>query len=224
MTASCGVCERDLEHGYLCQGDTLALAERLDRLPKIYAALEGFLTPAAQGAGERVHAGHAGSRMPVAEAVLDLRYGGIALVLESWRADVQHARGWGEPVCDGSVEGRVLRAARSLSANLEWIAASYPAAGDLAREVREMEGAALSIVGAKPDRGRRIGQCVAIDASGVVCGATIRHRPGETRLVCDWCHCVYSGETDLLLLLHHQPKESVTPTSGAAPEARPSHA
>ena len=44
MTASCGLCERDLEHGYLCPGDTLALAERLDRMPKIYSALAGFLS------------------------------------------------------------------------------------------------------------------------------------------------------------------------------------
>jgi hypothetical protein len=201
----CEACGRDLEHGYLCPGDTLALAERLGRVPKLYEALAGFLAPASAPPGERV-SGSAGSRLPVNEAVLDLRYGGIALVLESWLSDVQDARGWGQPAVQGSVEDRVRRAARSLSANLEWIAASYPAAGDLAREIREMEGAALSIVGAAPDRGRRIGQCVAVDVSGVVCGSTIRHLPGETKLVCPWCEYVYE-EREFLTLARLQPRE-----------------
>lgn len=208
MTASCGLCERGLEHGYLCPGDTLALAERLDRIPKVYAALAGFLSPAARASAEFVSRSHGGASLPVDEAVLDLRYGGIALILEGWRSDVQRVRGWGEPAITGDVEERVRVAARWLGMELSWIADCYPAAGDLAREVRELEGAALSIVGAKPDRGKPIGQCVAVDASGVVCGATIRHRAGETKLVCEWCHCVYSNEQDLLLLLHYQPKES----------------
>lgn len=204
----CGLCERDLEAGHLCPGDTRALAERLSRLPVVYAALAGFLNPAARGSAERVSSSHAAPGLPVDEAVLDLRYGGIALVLEGWRSDVQRVRGWGEPAVTGNIEERVRRAARWLGMELPWIAAEYPAAGDLASEVREMEGAALSIVGALPDRGRRIGQCVAVDSSGVICGAVIRHQAGQTRLVCDWCHCVYATEQDWLLLLHHQPAES----------------
>ncbi|MFF7982311.1 hypothetical protein ACFZDK_24805 [Streptomyces sp. NPDC007901] len=207
MTASCGLCESALEDGYLCPGDTLALAERLERMPKIYAALAGFLTPAVRGSAERVSSTIVEPSLPVDEAVMDLRYGGIALVLEGWRSDVQRERGWGEPAVEGGVERRVLVASRSLSMNLEWIAASYPPAGDLAREVKELEGAALSIVGALPERGRRIGQCVSIDTSGVVCGAVIRQLPGQTRLVCDWCHCVYSTAQDWALLAHYQPKE-----------------
>ncbi|MBC2904007.1 hypothetical protein [Streptomyces cupreus] len=201
----CGLCERALEHGYLCNGDLLALAERLDRMPKLYTALGAFLAPAVHGGGERTGKGHATAVLPVNEAVLDLRYGGIALVLESWRSDVQACRGWGEPAIEGSVERRVLASARWLGMSLEWIAASYPAAGDLAREVREMEGAALSIVGALPERGRRIGQCVAVDASGVICGAVLYHRPGETRLACPWCTCVYEAR-DFLMLKTLQPE------------------
>ena len=206
MTASCGLCERQLEDGYLCRGDTLALAERLERLPKVYEALAGFLAPASAPPGERV-ATSGGARLPVNEAVLDLRYGGIALVLESWLSDVQRCRGWGQPAAQGGPEDRVRRTARSLGANLEWIAAEYPPAGDLAREVRDLEGAALSIVGATRDRGRRIGQCVAIDASGVVCGATIRHLPGEKTLTCPWCQYVYE-ERDFLTLHQLQPVET----------------
>lgn len=207
MTASCGLCERGLEHGYLCPGDTLALAERLDRMPKLYEALGAFLLPAARAETQRFASGRSEPPLPVDEATLDLRYGGIALVLESWRSDVQSVRGWGQPSVEGSVERRVLAAARWLSMNLEWIAASYPAAGELAREVREVEGAALSIVGALPDRGRRIGHCVAADPSGVVCGAVLRHHSGETRIVCPWCTCVYE-QRDFLMLKSLQPVET----------------
>jgi hypothetical protein len=209
VTASCGLCERALEHGYLCPGDTRALGERLERLPTAYRALGAFLTPAAHPGTERVSSGHTAATLPVDEAVLDLRYGGIALVVEGWLSAVQEARGWGQPAISGTIEDRVKRAARSLLANLEWIAACYPAAGDLAAEIREMERAALSVVGALPERGRRIGQCVAVDSSGVVCGAVIRHQQGEGSLVCPWCSTAYSTEQDLLLLRHYQPKESV---------------
>lgn len=204
----CEACGRDLVDGFLCQGDTLALAERLERMPKIYAALAGFLSPATRAATEFVTRSHATAALPVDETVLDLRYGGIALVLEGWRSDVQRVRGWGEPAITGDVEERVRRAARWLGMELSWIAASYPAAGDLAIEIREMEGAALSVVGALPERGRRIGQCVAVDSSGVACGAVIRHQQGEGSLVCPWCSTAYSTEQDLLLLRHYQPKES----------------
>lgn len=207
MTASCGLCERDLEHGYLCPGCTLGTAQRLERMPKIYAALAGFLNPASRATTEFVSSSHANATLPVDEAVLDLRYGGIALILEGWRSDVQRVRGWGEPAITGDVEERVRRAARWLGMELSWIADTYPAAGDLAREVRELEGAALSIVGATPDRGKRIGNCVAVDASGVVCGAVLRHHSGETRLVCPWCTCVYEAG-DFLMLKTLQPQES----------------
>jgi hypothetical protein len=206
MSASCGLCERELEHGYLCPGDTLALAERLERLPKLFAELGLYLAPAPRPLGERVSTNPAEPPLPLNEAVLDLRHGGIALVLESWRADVQSVRGWGPPAIEGSIDRRVLVAARWLGMSLEWIASSYPAAGDLAREVKEVEGAALSIVGAKPDRGRPLGQCVAaVDREETPCGATIRYRDGDTRLVCPWCGFVYEA-TDFLTLHHFQPK------------------
>ena len=208
MTAECGLCDRALETGYLCPGDTLALAQRLDRMPKIYSALAGFLSPAGRATTEFVSSTMVEPRLPVDEAVLDLRYGGIALVLEGWRSDVQRVRGWGEPAISGDVERRVLAASRWLSMELSWIAAAYPAAGDLAREVRELEGAALSIVGALPERGRRIGTCVSVDSQGAACGAVIRHTPGETSLVCPWCKCVYASEQDWLLLRHYQPQEA----------------
>lgn len=201
----CGLCDAELPDGYLCPGDTLGLAERLTQLPKLYEALGAFLAPAVRPAGERVSSGRAEPPLPVNTTVLDLRYGGIALVLESWRADVQAARGWGQPAVEGSIERRVLAAARGLGLQLEWIAASYPAAGDLAREVRELVGAARSIVDPRDDeRGRRIGQCVTQLADGTVCGTALRQQPGQACIVCPWCTYTY-GPSDYLMLRDLQP-------------------
>lgn len=202
----CELCGEETGGRYLCERHTVQLAKRLERLPKLYEALAGFLAPAVHGGGERISSGQAAGALPVNEAALDLRHNGMVLILEGWRADVQRARGWGEPAVSGTIEHRVMAAARWLGMTLEWIAAEYPGAGDLAREVREMEGAALSVVGAVPERGRRIGQCVAVDASGILCGATLYHRPGETPR-CSWCRTSYPPDT-WLMLKHHQPKES----------------
>lgn len=210
MTASCGLCECDLDAGYLCERDALALAGRLERLPALFEELAMHLVPRRSGFGERVSSGPAGSRSPLNEDVIDLRQGGIALVLESWRADVQRVR-WpdhGAPPVEGGMDRRVVVACRWLGMELDWIAANYPAAGDLAREVREMEGAALSIVGEPPPRPQRLGLCVAVTAEGVVCGAAISRLPGQARLSCRWCGYRYETEQDLLLLRHYQPKAS----------------
>lgn len=205
MTASCGLCEDGIESGYLCPRDTGALARRLANLPVAYRALAGFLAPAVRGTGERSAPGGGAPPLPVNEQVLDLRYGGVAHVVEGWLAAVQEARGWGAPATGGSIEERVRRAARSLGANVEWIAAQFPGAGDLANEIRELDRSVLSIVGAVEDRGRRVGYCVAVDLSGVVCGATLRHRPGDQRLTCRWCGCVYEAR-DFMMLRHFQPE------------------
>ncbi|MFE2041651.1 hypothetical protein ACFXAZ_12105 [Streptomyces sp. NPDC059477] len=224
MLTACDLCGDPTEDRYLCDRHTAALALTLDRLPKLYTALEGFLAPAVHGSPERVSSGEAAASLPVNEAVLDLRHTGIVLVLEGWRADVQRARGWGEPAVSGTIEHRVMAAARWLGMTLDWIAAAYPAAGDLAREVREMEGAALSVIGALPDRGKLIGRCVSVDAEGAACGAPIRHKTGETALTCSWCGCQYATEQDWLLLSYYQPAATATPASAGVGEAHPSRA
>jgi len=210
VTAACGLCEDALDAGYLCERDALALAGRLERLPALFEELAVHLVPRRSGFGEHVSSGPAGSRSPLNEDVIDLRQGGIALVLESWRADVQRVR-WpehGAPPVVGGMDRRVAVACRWLGMELEWIAANYPAAGDLAREVREMEGAALSIVGDPPPRPQRLGLCVAAtDDAGTACGAVITRLPGGP-VRCRWCGKWYRTEWDLLLLLDKQPKET----------------
>ncbi|WP_432034204.1 hypothetical protein [Streptomyces antibioticus] len=207
-TAACGLCAAQLEHGYLCPRHTEALAERLERLPALFAELAEHLVPRRTGLSPA--GGQAGPRSPLNEDVVDLRQGGVVLIVESWRADVQRVR-WprhGPPPIEGGMDQRVTAACRWLRMELEWIAATYPAAGDLAREVRELEGGMLAIVGEPPPRPQRLGVCVAVtDDQGTVCGAVLSRLPGGP-VRCRSCGTEYRTEQDLLLLKHYQPKEA----------------
>ncbi|MFK4100787.1 hypothetical protein ACI2L1_12070 [Streptomyces sp. NPDC019531] len=206
MTASCGLCERDLEHGYLCQRDTVALAGRLAQLPALASELAMFLVPARSGFGELVTAHTAGPRSPINEAVFDELHGNRAGdVVHSWRVDVQRER-W--PQHSSPPPAGLPADCRWLAMELEWIAATYPAAGDLAREVREVEAELRSLVGDPVPRRQRLGVCVAVtDDQGTVCGAVLSRLPGEP-VRCRWCGTAYRTEQDLLLLQHYQPRES----------------
>jgi hypothetical protein len=206
LMLSCGVCEREIEAGYLCEGDRVALAARLGELPVLYAEVGQCLVPRGHGWGDIVATrSGAGPRSPLNEDVIDtvnsLR---AAELTHLWRADVQRVR-WpqhSEPPAAG-----LAADCRWLGMELEWIAAHYPAAGDLAREIRELEGQARSIVGDPVPRRQRIGYCIApAGDQGTVCGAVLSRLPGET-VRCRWCRTEYRTEQDLLLLRHYQPKE-----------------
>jgi hypothetical protein len=198
MTASCGLCERDLEQGHLCPGCTLGTARRLDRMPRLYEALAAFLQPS----GRRPEFGRsraAEAPLPISEPAFNLRGpGGIVGVLEDWRSAMQADRGWGEPVREGDTERRVAVAARALSMNLEWIAASWPMAGPFAEEIRGLERDVASIVN-PPERSLRLGNCPAVYEDGVVCGAVLRVPAGTAEVVCRWCGCAYPPSTWLEL-------------------------
>ena len=203
----CELCGEDAAGRYLCHRHAVKLAERLDELPKLYAEVGECLVPRGHGWGEIVatRAG-AGPRSPLNEDVLDtVNVARAAEVLHLWRVDVQRER-WprhGEPPASG-----LAADCRWLGMELDWIAAHYPAAGDLAREVRELEASARTIVGDPVPRPQRLGTCVAVDSDGVVCGAVVSRLPGQTRATCRWCGYSYDSERDWLLLLHFQPKES----------------
>lgn len=197
MTGLCGLCEREL-HGdraaaYLCGGCTRATAERLGRMPRAYRALAAFLQPSVS----RPETG--GTRpceapLPVSEPVLGLRGpGGIVGVLEDWRAAVFEARGWGRPVVRGTVEDRVYRAAGDLRLGVPWVARYWGPAGDLAREVRELERDVLSIVDPADSRDqvRRLGYCPVETVEGR-CGAVVSLRPGLSVARCEWCGAAWA--------------------------------
>lgn len=206
MSASCGLCERDLEHGYLCAGCTRRLAERLGELPTLYDEVGQCLVPRGTGFGEIVSTRRAaGPRSPINEDILDtITWGRASEVMHLWRVDVQRER-W--PQHAAPPLGGLAADCRWLAMELDWITSRYPAVGELAREVGELEHQARSVVGDPAPRPQRLGTCVAVDVEGVVCGAVIKRMPGETRLCCKWCGYVYESEKDLLLLLHYQPTE-----------------
>jgi hypothetical protein len=198
MTAFCGLCERQLEHGYLCPGCTLTTAKRLERMPRMYEALAAFLQPG----GRRPELGRtrpAEAPLPICEPVAVLRGpGGIVGVLEDWREAMQADRGWGPPVAGGTVERRILVAARALAINLDWIAAAWPVAGAFAEEIRALERGVVSVVN-PPEPSLRLGYCPAVYEDGVVCGAVLRVPAGTAEVVCRWCGAEYPPGTWLEL-------------------------
>lgn len=205
MTA-CELCGDEAGGRYLCERDTVRLAKRLDDLPALYAEVGECLVPRRSGWGEIVATkAAAGPRSPIDEDVLDtVNITRAAEVVHLWRVDVQRER-WprhGAPPQDG-----LPADCRWLGMELQWIADHYPAAGDLAREVKELEQQARTIVGDPAPRPQRLGTCVAIDTDGVVCGAVISRLPGQTRIRCKWCGYAYASGRDWLLLQHFQPTE-----------------
>ncbi|MDR3079619.1 MAG: hypothetical protein LBV60_01595 [Streptomyces sp.] len=188
---TCGLCEHHAVDGYLCPGCTLATARRLDAAPRWYAALEAFLQPAVTGPAESSRSSRTTAPLPVAEPVLNLRGpGGIVGVLEDWRSAMQADRGWSEPAVTGDTAHRVLAAARALSLNLDWIAGSWPAAGDMAQDVRRLEQDVRTVVAPTPaeDRPVRRGLCPVVPHDqDEPCGAVLLQYPGESTITCRWC-------------------------------------
>lgn len=202
---ACGLCGTEADGRYLCERDTTTLAKRLDELPTLYAEVAECLVPRRGGWGEIVATrGAAGPRSPLDEDVLDtVNMVRAGEVMYRWRVDVQRVR-W--PHHGAPPEAGLDAHCRWLAMELDWIAANYPEAGDLANEVRALEQQARSVVGDPVPKRKVVGQCVAvIDDQGTVCGAEITHRAGESRLKCQACRTVYAGQQDLLLLLHYQP-------------------
>ncbi|GFH38886.1 hypothetical protein [Streptomyces pacificus] len=214
----CGLCEAPLEDGYLCSGCTLATARRLGRMPKLYAGLEAFLQPGGRASAQYGRTQAVDAPLPVFEPAFSLRGpGGIVGVLEDWRSAMQSDRGWREPAVAGSTERRVAVAARALSMNLDWIAASWPLAGAFAEEIRDLERDVASIVNpSEPgERGRRLGACPAVDPGGAICGAILRHFPGQSAVSCRWCGCTYPPASwpDLKVFIDQDEKEEPWPTA-----------
>lgn len=202
----CEVCGTETSGRYLCGRHAEQLAERLVELPKVYDEVAECLVPRRSGPAEFVTAAPAGPRSPLDESVLDeVNTARAAEVTHLWRVDVQRER-W--PRHGAPAPAGLAADCRWLAMELEWIVEHYPAAGELAREVRELELAARSIVGDPAPRPQRLGTCVAVDGEGVVCGAAITRLPGQTRVRCKWCSYSYETEADWLLLLHFQPREA----------------
>ncbi|MFJ2162390.1 hypothetical protein [Streptomyces sp. NPDC087856] len=206
----CGLCEQQLEHGYLCPGCTLATLTRLERMRPLWEQLAEFLAPG--NTGPQVGRSRAvEAPLPVVEEVLSLRAGGgMVAVLEGWYRAMRRDRGWARPLRrrpkGEGIGARVEAAAQALAINLEWIAEYWPPAGQFATAIRDLEGEVLSIVDPRDPAtvGHRFGYCVAPSEGGDPCGAVLRLYPGETALTCRWCSHVYQPK-DFLRLAELQP-------------------
>ncbi|MDH6435584.1 hypothetical protein M2158_004061 [Streptomyces sp. SAI-144] len=191
--------------GYLCTRHSEQLVARLEELPALYAEVGECLVPRRSSWGEIVATkSAAGPRSPIDEDVLDtVNWGRAAELMRLWRTDVRRVR-W--PHRGTPPPGSLAEDCRWLARAIDWIAASYPAAGDLAREVHNLERQARSVVGDPEPRVQRIGLCVAVtDDQGTVCGAVLSRLPGES-LRCRWCGTGYGTEAEILRLAHYQPK------------------
>jgi hypothetical protein len=191
--------------GYLCTQHSKQLVARLEELPALYAEVGECLVPRQSSWGEIVATkSAAGPRSPIDEDVLDtVNWGRAAEVMRLWRTDVRRVR-W--PHRGTPPPGSLAEDCRWLAREIDWIVASYPAAGDLAREVHDLERQARSVVGDPEPRVQRLGLCVAVtDDQGTVCGAVLSRLPGES-LRCRWCGTGYGTEAEILRLAHFQPK------------------
>ncbi|MEW2424861.1 hypothetical protein AB0911_30475 [Streptomyces nigra] len=201
---TCELCGNSAS-GYLCNRHREQLADGLQELPALYDEVGECLVPRRSGWGEVVATkAAAGPRSPINEDVLDtVTWGRAAEVLRLWREDVRRVR-W--PHRGAPPPGGLAEDCRWLAREVDWIVSSYPAAGDFAREVWELEQQARSVVGDPTPRPQRVGLCARItDAEGTVCGAVLSRLPGEV-VRCRWCGTEYRTEAELLLLYHRQPK------------------
>lgn len=194
----CLLCSAEIEGYQLCTPCTRATLIRLRRMPSLYAATLMLLPPASRPPGGGGGSRSAEAPMPIPESVLTLRGpGGIVGILEDWHAalaeDLEDWRGEltaGRRVVQGSIETRISFAVGKLVANLEFIAATWPAAGEFARSIRDLERGVLSMISPPERESVRMGKCPAKHA-GVLCGAALKLPVGEKILRCAWCSQVY---------------------------------
>jgi hypothetical protein len=192
--SACDLCQTQQDGtAYLCSACTAAAGQQLAAMPHLYKDLAEELVPLGSNwpRGNGRHATQAHAPMPLAEAPLVLRAGGgIVGVLEDWRAALHADRGWVPPRLAPGIEPRVRAAVKALSAELPWIAASWPAAGEFAGEIRDLYRGVTSVVAPAERPGVRFGYCPNAPG-GVLCGAVLRLPPGARVLVCPWCEQPY---------------------------------
>jgi hypothetical protein len=198
----CTLCKtRKIQYGTLCASCTLDTEDRLIRLPRMWASLEAWLIPGVRGTtqyGGRVRQPEA--PLPLDQEVLDLRSaGGIVGVLEDWHTAICDTRDLAAPPRAGSLAGRVRDAAFGVARQIHFISL-WEQGPQLGREVRGLVKRVRRVVepGEDPDEPVVLGYCVAVDVSGVVCGAKLYADMSRT-VRCEWCLCTYPPSTWLTL-------------------------
>jgi hypothetical protein len=194
----CTLCkEHVLQYGTICPACTRELQTRLAHLPRLWTALEAWLTPAVRGLAQ--YGGRTAmveAPLPLSGEVLDLRSaGGIVGILEDWHDAVRTSRDLDVQPRTGSLALRVTAAAAGLIHHIYFIAL-WDQAPVLGREIRDLVDRVRRVVEPE-DRtpGRTfLGRCITVDASGTPCGSTLYAEPG-TPVQCGWCRRAYPPET-----------------------------
>jgi hypothetical protein len=198
----CTLCkEHVLQYGTICPTCTRELQTRLAHLPALWAALEAWLIPAVRGRSQ--YGGRSAmveAPLPLNGEVLDLRSaGGIVGVLEDWHDAVRASRDLTEHPRIGSLRARVKAAAWGLTHHIYFIAL-WDQAPVLGREIGALAERIRRVAEPKEAAPERtfLGPCIAVDASGAVCGSMLYAEPG-TPVQCGWCLRPYPPDTWLAL-------------------------
>ncbi|MFI0718897.1 hypothetical protein [Streptomyces sp. NPDC021224] len=180
----CLLCDRPAGTAYLDARCAADLADRLRALPTLYAELGQMLAPVRSAdAGGRTAAA-VEAPLPIRPDVADAR--GDFVLLETWARALADDQGAPRAVPEADTLGARVRAAcAALGAAVPWIAAEWPAAGDCAREVRDLYDGARSVVGSA-DLPARMGRCPQL-VHGEPCGAELLLPAGQQVLRCAWC-------------------------------------
>ncbi|MGW0795154.1 hypothetical protein [Streptomyces sp. NPDC002692] len=189
----CTLCTTTVEFDSICVACTITTREEIASLPGLWEQLEECLTPDVRGASP--YGGRASkveAPMPLDGEVLSLRAaGGIIGVLEDWHAAIRQTRSRPALQPSGSLGHRLTVAAAGLIDHIHFIAL-WEQGPVLAREIHRLVERVQDILdpGRADDQPRILGRCIAVDSSGVICGAEIvadMSRPVQ----CDWCLCPY---------------------------------
>lgn len=189
---SCEMCDRPAGIAYLCGRCADDLRERLGQLPALHAALGGMLAPERSATGGGRTATAVEAPLPLRPDVVDAR--AEFVVLEVWARALADDRQKPAPrPAADDLGARVTAACAALGAAVGWIAAEWPAAGDCAREVRDLYDGARSVVGAA-DLPARMGRCP-WEVHGAACGAELLLPQGQQVVRCPWCGATYPPGT-----------------------------
>lgn len=193
MTNSCELCESRPAAGYLCAHCALDTAERLEQLPEIFEEIADLAVLGRALDGSRRGSRPAFSPTPNLRP-LAVRWG--FSILPSWHRVLAEDSGWPQQHTGFALAGedtRILGACIALRASMDWIAASWIAAGAFAEEVKELFADAISATGT-PDLPARMGLCPT-KRDGVLCGSVLRLPHGAKVVVCRWCKSTYPPGT-----------------------------
>ncbi len=179
----CLLCEREMRDGQLCPRCARDLGGCLLELPDMF---EQMLLPkrAGDASGARVRERTGLDRYLDA---IEARTGFDILI--AWHGALCADMGGPPPGLPDDPGRRIRAATGALRSNLPWIAKSWPAAGDCAREIQDLHRGAATVVGPSV-RDVPMGLCPALH-DGVLCGAELRLPHGQQVVRCQWCGATY---------------------------------